>query len=106
MLAHTTGGSNVAIGYQAMLKANHADADANVIVGSEAGNSLTTGNYNTVLGYLALSSEDEGSHNVAIGYLALEDQDAGADAYNVAVGYRQVKKLQQVNIILLLVICL
>ena len=36
----------------------------------------------------ALAAEDAHGRNVAIGYAALENQNAGADAYNVAMGYR------------------
>ena len=58
-----------------------------MLIGKDAGDTLTTGTANVAVGVDALQSEDDHGRNVAIGHSALETLNAGADAYNVAVGY-------------------
>jgi len=53
----------------------------------QAGDSLTTGNYNVAVGHLALSTEDGDGLNTAVGHRALQNSNTGADGYNTALGY-------------------
>jgi hypothetical protein len=68
-LVNTTGGSNVATGYQA-LNAN-TTGDYNTAIGSEALRFNTTAGSNTAMGYFALRTNITGTGNLAVGYNAL-----------------------------------
>ena len=110
MKVHTTGHSNIAIGYQAMRDTNAGStsmgSDDNIFIGYQAGGgtwadaasnqNVAIGNYsmdaamngalnNTALGTSALSAITEGDKNVAIGYQALTTNVDGDR--NTAVGY-------------------
>lgn len=86
-----SGGSNVAVGYEA-LKAN-TTGDQNVAVGTNAMESNTTGDQNTAVGNFALELNQTGDSNIAIGYSALRENTGD---YNVAVG-REVLEANQGN---------
>jgi hypothetical protein len=57
----------------------------NTVLGYEALNSLTTGDYNTAIGYQSLTSCREGNGNTALGSSAGYALDAGS--YNTVIGY-------------------
>ncbi len=58
---------NIAIGYSA---ANNLKGWGNIIMGAQAGQSVTTGNYNLILGYDAEVSGGATSYSIALGYSA------------------------------------
>src|SRR5262245_36728387 len=76
------GGSDTAIGYQALF--NNTTGSGNTAVGESALNSNTTAHDNTAVGTEALAHNTE-SFNTAIGSLALFDNTTGTQ--NTAVGY-------------------
>jgi len=78
-----TGNDSIAIGYQA-LSAPSSSGLYNVVIGSAAGGSLTTGNSNVALGRRALSASSTGSSNTAIGNDAMVS--AGSGSSNTALG--------------------
>jgi hypothetical protein len=57
----------------------------NVLVGDEAGSSITTGDDNVAIGYAALDAVTTASDNTAVGSTALDANTEGAS--NVAIGY-------------------
>jgi hypothetical protein len=63
----------------------------NVLVGDEAGTSITTGDENIAIGYNALLTEDTGKFSVAIGVGALQAQNNDGNNYNTAVGHEAGK---------------
>ena len=101
---------NIAIGYDAMSTANHADIDeciaighstlnalgantgaaGSIAIGKEALVALTTGGGNIAIGQNALSVETDANNCTAIGYQALQQQanDSTASVYNTAVGFQ------------------
>ena len=99
MDANTTGGANIAIGYDALganvsgslsvaigryaLKNNTVTSGFNTAVGVDAMSSSVSGYFNTALGYGALAGGTTGNTNVAMGANALHDV-TGND--NVALG--------------------
>ena len=58
--------------------------DNNVVVGTDAGTSITTGSYNTAVGYSALTANTTANSNTAVGVSALEANTTGAN--NTALG--------------------
>ena len=100
-----TGANNTLIGYHAGTGVSGSSTgDRSTIIGSEAGEALTTGNLNVLIGYQAgkaltaggsnvavgteaLKVEDSRSFSVAVGTSALTAQNAGAHAYNAACGH-------------------
>ena len=99
-------GNNVAVGNRALKNLNAGTAALNVGVGDDAGQSLTTGLYNTLIGGGAgdaltdadsnvamgqnsLSGDTLGSHTTAIGQGALANQNftTATSTLNTAVGY-------------------
>jgi hypothetical protein len=60
-------------------KTLHAPGKTNFFVGTNAGNSLPTGNYNTGVGQFSLFSLTSGSWNTANGYQALYNNNNGSD---------------------------
>ena len=82
-----TGNQNVVIGGNAGL--SMTGGYQNTIVGNNAGDALTDGNSNTAIGMNTLSSDVNGHRNVAVGHGSLFTQSfaTGTDVYNVAVGY-------------------
>ena len=102
---YNTGANNVFIGYQAGYGSSGAStADRSVVIGSEAGEALTSGALNVFIGYQAgeamtsggsnvaigseaLKTEDSRSFSVAVGTSALTAQNAGAHAYNTGLGH-------------------
>ena len=82
MDANTTGGNNVAVGYN-VLGANTTGGQ-NTAVGHTALDANTTASDNTAFGYGALGANTTGDENVAIGKGALQAQTTAED--NTAVG--------------------
>ena len=100
-----TGANNTFIGYHAGTGVSGSStADRTTIIGSEAGEAITTGLLNVLIGYQAgkaltvggsnvavgteaLKSENSRSFSVAVGTSALTAQDANANAYNAALGH-------------------
>ena len=80
-MALTTGGSNTAIGNQAM--ASNTTGPGNTAVGGSALVSNTTGNSNVAVGGAALASNVTGIQNVAVGGNTL-GQSTGS--FNIAIG--------------------
>ena len=103
---HNTGANNTFLGYHAGTGvAGSSTADRTTVIGSEAGEALTTGLVSTFIGYQAgkamtvgtgnvaigseaLKTEDSRSFSTACGSSALQDQNAAANAYNAAFGYQ------------------
>ena len=81
--ATTTGSTNVAVGYNAMIA--NTEGGANTAVGGYAGDAITTGNYNTAVGYGALSTATTTSNNTAVGSDALGALTSGTG--DTAVGF-------------------
>ena len=88
----TAGTSNLALGVDAGISIA-SGGNYNVLLGDNAGESLTTGDTNVAVGYGALKTEDAHGRNVAVGYQALEDLNAGAEAENTVVGFAAGKNL-------------
>ena len=106
---------NIAIGYDAMSTANHADIDeciaighstlnalaansgatGSIAIGKESLTALTTGAGNVGIGQHTLSVETDGNYSTAIGFQALQQQESGSTATvcNTAVGYRAGRSL-------------
>ena len=100
-----TGANNTFIGYHAGTGVlGSSTADRTTIIGSEAGEAITTGLLNVLIGYQAgkaltvggsnvavgseaLKTENSRSFSVAVGTSALTVQDASANAYNAALGH-------------------
>jgi len=82
----TAGTSNVRFGVNAG-NSIQSGGNYNVLVGDDAGTSITTGDYNVAIGFRALDAEDTGHTSVAVGTWALSTQNYDGNAYNVAVGY-------------------
>ena len=82
---HLTGDLNTCVGYAAG-KTLQGDADYNTLLGSQAGDEITTGDGNTCVGYNAGESITTGSGNVIIGREAGDSITSGS--YNVAIGYK------------------
>ena len=92
LLSDQEGSRSVAVGYNALVLQNKGSAFemANVAIGMQAGENITTGYQNTAVGNEALNSDDTGRASVAVGFQALKTQnmDADEEAQNVAVGYQ------------------
>lgn len=100
-----TGANNTFIGYHAGTGVSGSStADRSTIIGSEAGEALTSAVLNVFIGYQAgkamtvghsnvavgseaLKTEDSRSFSVAVGTSALTSQNAGAHAYNTGLGH-------------------
>ena len=84
-----SGTTNTRIGTNAgdSIVASNAGVN-NILIGTDAGTALDSGDTNIAIGIQALAAEDDHANNIAIGYQALYVQDAGVDAYNVAIGYQ------------------
>ena len=65
MYFNTTGGNNVALGYQTL--ANNTTASNNTAVGYQAGSTLTTGGNNILIGYQSAPSAITVSNEITIG---------------------------------------
>ena len=87
IITASAGTSNVRVGVNAGSNIQ-SGGNENVVIGDEAGASLTTGDSNVAVGKSALSAEDANGTTTAIGYEALKVQNAGAESYNVALGYQ------------------
>ena len=83
-LYNTTGNSNTAFGYQALL--NNTTGGNNSAVGYQALQSNTTGSNNSAFGHQALINNTTGGNNSAVGYQALINNTTGGN--NSAVGYQ------------------
>ena len=81
-LKNNTGGTNVAIGYNAMLAP--VSAFRGVAVGYFALSSTTSGNGNTAVGYQSLQNNTIGGTNTAVGYQSLFNSISGSA--NTALG--------------------
>mgnify|MGYP003653441535 CR=1 FL=1 len=98
----TTGSYNTVIGDQTLTHASSAAVLGNVIMGTTAGNKVTS-NYNVYLGYGSGKGPTGGNgaqHNVGVGYFTLED--CTSQGWNAAVGSaagRNVTSGQQNTII-------
>lgn len=66
--ANTSGVSNVAIGYRAGVTGAGSSFANNTLIGSQAGELLTTGGKNILLGYKSGYNVTTGTHNIIIGY--------------------------------------
>ena len=77
-----TGGSNIAIGFDALK--NNATGVQNIGIGINALRNNTTGFFNTGLGYFALQNNTTGSYNLAIGYGASTYNTTGS--FNTSIG--------------------
>jgi len=86
--ASLTGGSNTAVGYNA-LSAN-TSASGNTAVGFRSQENITTGAGNTSVGTRALVSSSTGWGNVAVGFRSLNDTSSGYA--NTAVGLSAMEK--------------
>lgn len=75
---------NIGIGSDAL--DSLTDGDNNVAVGLSAGNTLSTGKYNSILGGGALKYTAAGNGNTAVGYFAGNNNNAGD--YNTYLGYQ------------------
>ena len=82
MLVNTSGGANVAIGRAALH--DNTTGDHNVAMGYQAGESNTEGNYNVAVGFEALLTSTEADNNSALGYKALRANTTGEE--NTAIG--------------------
>ena len=96
-------GSNIAIGTDALSSTTDADsgADANIAIGSKAGEDITGGDNNVLIGHHAgkdqTTADDNvyigrsagaagnGSNNIAVGSYAFDAADGG-EAYNILIG--------------------
>ena len=98
--SNTTGGENVAIGFDALslnteglyntavgsqALLNNSVGSLNTAVGRRALNFTTTGGRNTAVGYQTLVSNTSGANNTAMGSESLEHNTTGND--NVALGF-------------------
>jgi hypothetical protein len=79
-----TGDDNVVIG--SLAGQDLTSAAQTILIGSNAGSNLTTGTYNTVMGYDALKASVGGTYNVALGWMAMRYHSQAASGYNVALG--------------------
>jgi hypothetical protein len=83
LAANSSGGNNVAIGYQAGLA--NSTGGQSTLIGSQAGLAGTDLDYVTAVGYQALSSVTSGDFNTALGAQALKANTSAAN--NTAIGY-------------------
>ena len=83
-----TGDDNVVIG--SLAGQDLTSAAQTVLIGSNAGSNLTTGTYNTVMGYDALKASVGGTYNVALGWMAMRYHAEAASGYNVSVGSKSM----------------
>ena len=80
------GYNNIAIGLMSARNAfQSGTGHDNIILGSNAGKSLTSSNYNIVMGGGALEDETTGDYNIAIGHETLMNSVGGEN--NIAIGY-------------------
>lgn len=79
---------NIAIGSTALASVQ-SGGTGNVAVGSEAGDSITTGDYNVCVGYKSGEALTSNLGSVAIGYYTLNST---AGSYQVAIGYKALKQ--------------
>jgi len=88
LVSSTSGTSNFRAGVNAG-NSIQSGGNNNVVVGDEAGTSLTTGDSNVAVGKDALSADTLGSFTTAIGQDALANQNftTATNTYNTAVGY-------------------
>jgi len=84
LAANSSGGNNVAIGYQAGLA--NSTGGQSTLIGSQAGLAGTDLDYVTAVGYQALSSVTSGDFNTALGAQALKANTSAS--YNTALGYQ------------------
>ncbi|MEI6670285.1 MAG: tail fiber domain-containing protein, partial [Acidobacteriota bacterium] len=90
--ASLTGGSNTAIGWNAMAGGQGSTGDTNTAVGGSALRGLTSGKENVALGNSALLGNTGASQNIAIGAAALWHQvyerpgQASYNTQNIAIG--------------------
>ena len=75
---NTVGGTNAGDSFTG------TDANANTLIGYDAGTAITSGDYNTAFGQKALYSTTTASYNVAIGPSALYENETGTQ--NMAMG--------------------
>jgi hypothetical protein len=85
----TSGGDNIAIGVNALLK--NTNGSANTAIGVQALEGNMTGNQNTAVGTRALFDNSTGSNNTGVGYSALFYN--GSGSYNTAYGVQALFKL-------------
>jgi hypothetical protein len=75
---------NVGIGANALMKANHADADYNVAIGYGAGSEILNGYYNILIGYNSGNTITSGGENTIIGHN--NDVATGDNNNNIIIG--------------------
>jgi trimeric autotransporter adhesin len=76
-LLNNTGGSNTAIGFNALT--DNTTGSNNTAIGFDVLHSNTTGGQNTATGAFALNTNSTGSGNTATGYIALWSNSTGTD---------------------------
>ena len=84
IITASLGANNVRIGDGAG-DSIEVGGDANVVVGTDAGTSITTGSYNTAVGHNALDANTTGDYNTVSGGRAFRSNTTGSR--NIAVGY-------------------
>ena len=85
-MAHDTGSSNTAIGYNTLSNAS-ATGSNNTVVGYSAGSSITSGGSNTILGYnVATTTLSTGARNILIGIDANTDTVASGTNNSMNIG--------------------
>jgi hypothetical protein len=82
--------NNTFIGHNAGLLAN--DAVANVVIGTNSADALTTGDHNVALGYFALSASTDVDSAIAIGSGAMESGNVTGDG-SIAIGRNSLSAL-------------
>ena len=87
LLSNTTGGSSTAVGAYALQ--NNTTGGNNTAVGAQALSKNTTGGSNTATGYGALQNNTTGDNNTAVGRSALYYNTTGTS--NVATGYNALQ---------------
>ena len=86
------GAENVVIG--SLAGQDLTSAAQTILIGSNAGMNLTTGTYNTVMGYDAFKASVGGTYNVALGWMAMRYHSQAAAGYNVCMGSKAMYNIE------------
>jgi len=87
IITASAGTSNVRVGVNAG-NALASGSFYNILVGDQAGEAITVGDYNIAIGHQALEAMTGGQTNIAIGYQALKTANVSSgEQNNVAIGY-------------------
>ena len=94
----TTNTGVIAIGYFAGSAINNNNGNYSIIIGYEAGASMTSGLPNLFIGYRAGYTHTTGGYNIAIGHGAMDDTNAGSTSLgsseNIFIGKNAHYNLQ------------